>query len=309
MKYYIILFLLLILQACKTEEDKYPELGYFVPTIEAEFDIEPLSSVASYYRDTENYVFFLNTKNTTPRELLVYGKKKRKLLKRLMMKSNIPTIDISGTIYEFDDASETAFKYAPPQFHKTALKTLSLDYLSTNTLFEKHKEYIKKNKLDENAEFSYIDKVRSERLQKDILADLISAVVLYNTYDMVLIYDETEVYVDSRFLYKGIFIKSKIKGIVERETADHNLLETDYFKSNHTKLFDQVTLDYSLEGSNHFVMGVSSSNLYYYDFDLNEKTMKFKSAYPINEIANFDDRIILKISNEYFNVSTKKEKK
>ena len=58
MKYLNLLFFLFLLVGCKTEEDKFPEMPFFSPTIDTNFIFEEIEEQPFFYRDTKGYIFF-----------------------------------------------------------------------------------------------------------------------------------------------------------------------------------------------------------------------------------------------------------
>ena len=200
-----------------------------------------------------------------------------------------------------------AFTYKAPDFKKKMIEYVSLDYLEDSELLEKHEDYIKKNNLDDRKADAYVDNIRSKELKEKILDSLSCAVNLVDGDALILRYENKETYVNSGILFNGTIIKSQIKGITFCESSDNTLLEGNYFENNYNlELIDQVTLDYDIQGSNHFVIGVTSTNLYYYTFKIGEKILKFKSPYEIKEISNFDNEIILEMGYEKYRFTTKK---
>jgi len=111
---------------------------------------------------------------------------------------------------------------------------------------------------------------------------------------------------DSSYLYKGTFIKSKLKGVSNCNSSNFKLDETAYFIESPINQFDSVTLDYYFTGSNHFATGVSSSNLFYYELKLEDKYIKFKFPHPIKNVVNLEGLVILETTNRYFKVSVVK---
>ncbi|MCR1027021.1 hypothetical protein NQT66_19550 [Cellulophaga baltica] len=306
MKYTGIILLLLVLFSCKTEEDKHPEMLFFEEALKKDFTIENVGNKPNYYRDTEKYVFFKTDNSAPKKELIIYNKKSKEQLKTIDIDNLEFVIDREGTIFGFHNESEKAITYKAPLFDKKQLETVSLDQLSDKSLKVTYASEIAQKKLDEAAADKLINEIRNKTIQTTFVDSLNCAMELYGSYELILKYPSKEVYVNDRLLFKGSFLKSKKYDMKDCTLANVTLDETDYFGTKHLKLEDEITLAYHLEGSNHFVMGVSSNKLYYYEFRLNDKITKFKSAYPIKEIDNFEDQILLEIGSDKYKITTKK---
>ena len=91
-------------------------------------------------------------------------------------------------------------------------------------------------------------------------------------------FKDKEIFIEnSDYLYQGTIIKSKLKGVESCTPSGSSLHSTSYFSSSPITLLDSVTLKYNFTGSNHFVIGVNSNKLYYYELNLNNQNIKFKS--------------------------------
>ncbi|MBO0590467.1 hypothetical protein I2486_03515 [Cellulophaga sp. E16_2] len=306
MKYTYLILLLFITFSCKTEEDKHPEMLFFEEALEKDFTVENVGNKPNYYSDTRNYVFFKTDNLASKKELIIYNKQNRAPLKTIRIDHLEFVIDSEGSIFGFNSESEKAISYEAPIFDKKQLEVVSLEQLSDNNLKETYASDIAQNKLDEAAATKLINEIRNKTIQTKFVDSLVCAIELYGTYELILKYPSKEIYVNDGLLFKGTFLKSKKYDMKDCTLAHTNLEETDYFGAKHLKLEDEITLAYHLEGSNHFVMGVSSNKLYYYEFRLNDKITKFKSAYPIKEIDNFEDQILLEMGSDKYKITTKK---
>ncbi|WP_041557465.1 hypothetical protein [Cellulophaga algicola] len=306
MKYTYLILLLFITFSCKTEEDKHPEMLFFEEALEKDFTVENVGNKPNYYSDTENYVFFKTDNLASKKELIIYNKQNRAPLKTIRIDNLEFVIDSEGSIFGFNSESEKAISYEAPIFDKKQLEMVSLEQLSDNNLKETYASDIAQKELDEAAATKLINEIRNKTIQTTFVDSLDCAIELYGSYELILKYPSKEIYVNDGLLFKGTFLKSKMYDMKDCFLAHTNLEETGYFAAKHLKLEDEITLAYHLEGSNHFVMGVSSNKLYYYEFRLNDKITKFKSAYPIKEIDNFEDQILLEMGSDKYKITTKK---
>lgn len=306
MKYSIIILLLITIFSCKTEKDKHPEMLFFEEALKKDFNIENLGNKPNYSADTAEYVFFKTDNSAPEKEIDIYDKKKKEKIISLSIDHLKLVIDNSGTIFGFDNELKTAFKYEAPNFNKKQIEIVSLAHLSDKNLKETYASEIARKKLDEASTNKFINEVRNKTIQTKFVDSLDCAIELYGSYELILKYPSKEIYINDWLLFKGSFLKSKKYNMKDCTLANTNLDETDYFGAKHLKLEDEITLAYNLEGSNHFVMGVSSNKLYYYEFKLNDKITKFKSAYPITEIDNFENQILLEMGYDNYKITTKK---
>ena len=306
---YIYLVVFIFLSSCKTEEDKYPEMDVFEPNMKGDFIFEEIDPIPWYHRDTDEYVFFLTNNSIPGSKVLIYNKKTKKLYKTISLVNNYININADGVIYGFDENTEKSFKYSPPKYEKTFLEKHSLDYASNENLKKIYSSEIKDIELlkDEKKYFSFIKKKRFEILKERFIDTLLCITKLDKSNTAIAHFNNKDVYIDdSSYLYKGTFIKTKLEGISNCNSSNYELDETSYFNKSSLNLFDSVTLDYNFTGSNHFVIGMSSSKLYYYELKLEGKSLKFKFPYPINNIVNLDGSVIFETTNRYFKVSTTK---
>jgi len=119
---YIYFVIFVIFSSCKTEEDKYPEMVVFDPNMKGDFIFEEIEPIPTYFRDTDKYVFFLTINSIPEKQVLIYNKKSKNLIKTLALTNNQIRINSNGTIYGFDEKTETAFKYNPPKYEKVFLE-------------------------------------------------------------------------------------------------------------------------------------------------------------------------------------------
>ncbi|ADV48010.1 hypothetical protein Celal_0671 [Cellulophaga algicola DSM 14237] len=279
---------------------------FFEEALEKDFTVENVGNKPNYYSDTENYVFFKTDNLASKKELIIYNKQNRAPLKTIRIDNLEFVIDSEGSIFGFNSESEKAISYEAPIFDKKQLEMVSLEQLSDNNLKETYASDIAQKELDEAAATKLINEIRNKTIQTTFVDSLDCAIELYGSYELILKYPSKEIYVNDGLLFKGTFLKSKMYDMKDCFLAHTNLEETGYFAAKHLKLEDEITLAYHLEGSNHFVMGVSSNKLYYYEFRLNDKITKFKSAYPIKEIDNFEDQILLEMGSDKYKITTKK---
>jgi|GEM_PF-3716844 len=308
MKYISFIVIIVAFLSCKTEEDKYPDMAVFEPTMEGDFVFEEIEATQVYYRDTDKYVFFKEDYPSYSNSIFIYDKKTKKLLKTLEHIPNVVDVYTDGSIYGLNQETKKVFKYQAPDFKKTLLESISLEYVSDKSLEQKYALEIKDNNLTEKgrAYYDFLQQKRYDILKRDVINKLICITKLYNN-DAILHYSNKEVYVtSSNYLYQGTIIKSKLKGVENCKSSGYKLDEVDYFKKAPLKLIDYVTLDYNFTGSNHIVIGVSSKNLYYYELSLNGKSTKFKFPYTIRNVVNLEDEVILETGYKYYKVSTKK---
>ncbi|WP_025743299.1 hypothetical protein [Aquimarina pacifica] len=306
---YICLTVFIFLSSCKTEEDKYPEMVVFEPNMKGDFRFEEIDPIPKYYRDTDKYVFFLTNNSIPESKVVIYNKKSKTLIKTLPLIDNKISINSDGIIYGFDEKTEKAFKYSPPEYKKIFLEKYALDYVSYENLENIYSSEIKDKKLQENqSELDYfLKKKRYKVLKEKFIDTLLCITKLDKSNTAIAHFKNKEVYLDnSSYLYKGTFIKSKLKGVSSCKPSNYKLYETTYFNKSPLNQFDSVTLDYNFTGSNHFVIGMSSNNLFYYELKLEDKSVKFKFPHPIRNIVNLDGLIILETTNRYFKVSMNK---
>lgn len=306
MKYNIIILLLFITFSCKTEEDKHPEMLFFEEALKKDFTVENVGNKPNYYADTGEYVFFKSDNSALKKEISIYHKSSKEKIKSIPVDNLKLAIDDTGTIFAFNNELQIAFKYEAPNFNKKQIEIVSLAHLSDKNLKETYASEIEQKKLDEAATTKLINEVRNKAIQTKFVDTLDCSIELYGSYELILKYPSKEIYINDWLLFKGTFLKSKKYDMKDCTLANTNLDETDYFGAKHLKLEDEITSDYNLEGSNHFVMGVSSNKLYYYEFQLNDKITKFKSAYPIKEIDNFENQILLEMGYDKYKITTKK---
>lgn len=303
MKHKIFIGLLLILLSCKTEEDKYPEMALFEPTMKSDFVFEEVSDFNSYYKNTENYIFYNSDKG-----LIITNKKSKEIVKELVIEANsLKDIAEDGTLFVFNEKSQKAYKYVPPAYNQVAIENLKIEGLDHDTLIEKNKEHIKNNNLTGRKLYDYIDSIKHTYIKDKYIKNLNCALLVYPVEYMILRYPNKDVFTKStEHFFQGTIIKSRLKGIESCNHAKSDLDNTEYFDTKNLKLLESITTDYNFSGSNHYVMGVSSSGLYYYEMNMGGKKVKFKSPYPIESIANREDKIIIKSMNKFYNVRIKK---
>lgn len=295
-----------MLSSCKTEEDKYPDMKVFSPNMSEDFIFEEINPIPRYYRDTDEYVFFL-ARYQKDDKLLIYNKKSKKLIKSLDFKSDFIHITTNNSIYCFNEEANKAFKYTAPDFKRKYMEQKSLDYVSSRNLNEKYRSEIQNKGLKEKALYDFLDVKRNEILKKDIIDSLVCIISLSKSNTIIANYKNKEIYLEeSDYLYKGTFIKKKLKGVEDcNNSSNFNLDETSYFSKSSINLIDSVTLDYNFSGSNHYVIGVNSKNLYYYELILNDKKLKFKFPHPIKNILNLEGLTVFETVNKYYKVSIK----
>ncbi|WP_428741334.1 hypothetical protein [Tenacibaculum sp.] len=303
---YLLFIIPFIFFSCKTEEDKYPEMVVFDPNMKGDFIFEEIEPIPKYFRDTDTYVFFLTDNSTPKSRVVIYDKKSKRLVRSLALSNNHIHITSNSSIYGFDGKTEKAFKYLPPKFEKKYLEKNSLSHIDYESLKKEYTPEIKSKKLEGQRLYDFLDKKRYEILKKEIIDSLVCITTLYKSNTAIAHYKHKDIYVEnSDYLYKGTFIKSKLKGVKDCSSSNFELDKSNYFNKSPLTLIEHVTLDYNFTGSNHFVIGVNSSDLYYYELILKEKSKKFKSPYPINNIMNLENLVILETANKYYKVSTK----
>lgn len=307
----LIIYLLVIISigfsSCKTEEDKYPNMAVFDPNMKGDFVFEEIESIAKYYRDTDKYVFFSTTVSMPQEKVDIYHKESKKLIKSLplVLVSYLNHIDSNGVIYGFDENTEEAFKYTPPKFEKVYLDKISLRKLDRNNLEKKYAVEIKAEQLEGKKLNEFFEEKQYEILKKEIIDSLVCITDFHISDKAIAHFKNKEIYLEhSNYLHRGIFIKSKLKGVEDCDNfSSSNLDESAYFDKNPLTLIDQVTLDYYLTGGNHYAIGLDSKDLYYYNFVLSDKSIKFKSPYLIKNVVNLEGKVILESGSRYYKVS------
>lgn len=281
-------------------------MALFEPTMKSNFVFEEVSDFNSYRENTEKYVFY-----NTDKGLLITNKKSKEIIKEVVLeKKNFHDIAEDGTLFVFNEKSQKAYKYAPPNYNKVSIENIKIEGLDNDSLIEANNEYIEKNNLTDSKLYDYLDKIRHTYITDKYIKNLNCALLIYPVDDMILRYPDKDVFTKSTdYFFRGTIIKSRLRGIESCNHAKNDLNDTGYFDTNKLKLLESITTDYNFSGNNHYVMGVSSSRLYYYEMNLEGKKIKFKSPYSIESIANRENKIIIESMNKFYAVSIKKEKK
>ncbi|WP_162555702.1 hypothetical protein [Reichenbachiella versicolor] len=306
---YIYLIALIVLSSCKTEEDKYPEMAVFSPDMKGDFVFEKIDPIPTYYRDTDEYVFFITDNSIPQSKVLIYDKESKELIKDLVLANNRIHVDTGGSIYGFDEKRDKAFKYEPPRFIKTFLKTASLSFVNNKSLEKRFSSEIEDRKLEGRELSDFLTAKRYEILKKEFIDSLLCLTqldVIKSNAAVAHFRNETVYLEESDLLYTGTIIKSALAGVTDCNSSNFDLDGTQYFGESPLSLIDQVTLNYSLDGSNHYVIGVTSKNLYYYELNIDGKSTRFKCPDPIENVKNLEEQVILKTVNGYYKVSIKK---
>ena len=251
----------ILTMACLDKEksqDKYPDIPYFPESTSTTQTLEKTSLKGlpggKYIYQIENDTVLIQDKEYHP-------------IKTICIDGYVEHVDpVTGEIFAANDS--IVFKYSPPHFTKEKLMPTRV-YGSYDSVKQNHPDSLWGLVTTIN------DSVSNARLSKGIIC----AIELNNGL-YILRYQIKDVLVDP----VGFSVR----------LPDCSCAFGSGFPGAELKPFDKVFLGYSFTGSNHFAIGVESSNLYYYRFIVNKDTLLFKDPYDefIKCLKATDGRIL-----------------
>ena len=310
MKSYIWLVLLILIYSCNVDrKDKHPDIPYFSTDLSSDITFTPVPEPPRYKGHNASNIFLsTNDFKENPR-LLVYTLDSKIPVADIPLEDRNPVIDEEGNIYGYNNTLKEAFGYTSTTYTRKSISSLSLKHLNDKNIQKEYKNQIAAKKLSGVALSQFTKDIQQEKLKSLILDSLQCMVKLpYQTYGAILKFPNSEVYTNSSLLFTNtlLVLKDKIAGINNCPLASYN--EDKMFPNGdeHISKTDHITLSYSLEGSNHIAMGVSTKELFYYQLKIDGKTLAFKHPKSVHEIKHLNKDLIIKVDSVFYNVTTKK---
>lgn len=310
-------FIAFVILSCSTvtEEDKYPEMPLLKEVLSEYYTIDTIKSVAKYYNTTHtNFDLFLNDKTW---DLFIYEPESKKLVQQITVDRNF-NIAENGSIYyvlENDTGSEfKGYELKPPYvMPPIELDLLVLDgrisYHAISNIY--HEEIVTKGIEPNSVEMtSYVSKKITEYLTDSIAnqLDCVFQISFDEGYRILFFKNgDKKIVNDSYHFYSETSNTTTLRHAeMKIPICPNNILRNnpeEFLPSNcKLSLLDEVTLDYHVQGSNHFAIGLTPEKLYYYELTIDGKVTSFKTSEIVNPVYTVNNDPIFSFGENYFSI-------
>lgn len=285
----ILVMLCCIVTEVSAAEDKHPEMPFFEQAMDGNFLATRLESVAMYFNESEDYLFFLNSQLG---ELYIYSKQDGERIRTISDVSATYALDENGQFFFVVRHQESPMGYEVKPPYQTLNRLETLDFASIY-----HTDL---NLLDHTiAQVECIARMVSiDPYYIFHFKDGHKALVKENHF----FYSDDVLFVKSgEFTVRGSELKLQVcKTEYQSGAQAHDVQHTDYTLES----LDSVTLKYYFQGSNHFAIGLTREQLFYYRLTLKGRSVEFKAKNPASIVYSLDDHLI-RIGQDYYQIAEK----